>query len=210
MRALNKGSKLALNSENLADMPRSGEGIAAALNALDVEGKLDVEEEAQDLFDTSPLLAAQPTLAPVRARGRKPGSLNRTTDEWRNYWLRHYRSPLLWLGDLITADPFALHQAIRAADGNEEGARRVSLLDVINLQRGAAEALAPYLHRKQPIAIDGGEDKQLPVIQQLIVGADAVARIFPQRTENADDLAYTPVEVADAKSHDDDEGGVSG
>lgn len=192
---------------NLAEgLPLDPGGIAASLDALGVEGRIDHGQEQVDLFASSPLFASTEgqALRPVRGAGRPPGALNKTTDDWRAYWLRHYRSPLLLLGDLITADPFKLHKAIRDADVRAGVEREVSVMDVIALQRGAATDIAPYVHRKQPIAIDGGEDKALPLIVMATLDPSQMRSAIAQAAEMAGDLQLVPAllegEVAAEKS----------
>lgn len=211
---LKNGAILAEEAKNGQSAPPSLDpaGIGAALDALDVEGRIDFEAEQVELFESSPLFAAKgakATLAPVRARGRPPGSLNKTTDDWRNFFLRHNRSPLFWLGDLVASNPVELLKLVRDVDG--EDGRAISLLDVIALQRGAAEALAPYLHRKQPIAIDAGEDKPLPLFQLVQVMPGAIgAQVAGNAGEIGAAFEVVGNEVAQAKSHDGDEAGLSG
>ncbi|GIK50347.1 MAG: hypothetical protein BroJett013_30440 [Alphaproteobacteria bacterium] len=210
---IKNGVKLAIEGEKLAAMPLDPAGIGAALGALDVEGKLDVEAEQVDLFASSPLFAGDRVLQPVRGAGRPPGARNKTTEEWKAFWLRHYRSPLLFLGDLISANPFQLHAAIRAADGAAGVEREISVMDVINLQRGAAADVAPFVHRKQPIAIDAGDDKSVPLIAMFQLDPASLQHAIAQAAENAGELALVPAplegEVAAAKSQPQGEGGAS-
>jgi hypothetical protein len=200
------------NLEKLAAMPLDPAGLSAAVGSMVDDNRVDWEAEQAELFASAPL-AASGDYKPAKRMGRPPGALNKTTDEWRAYFLRHYRSPLFFLGDLIAADPFALHAAIVDADQGAGLERSVSVLAVINAQRAAAEALAPYVHRKQPIAIDAGEDKSVPLIQMVQVGADGLAALFPQRAGIAQEFDAMPAadgdEVASAKSPAGDEGGPS-
>lgn len=195
-----------------AAAPRTPDGLEAALASLEPDARLEAEAESGDLFAGSPL-HGRADLRPVRGRGRPPGSLNKTTDEWRAYFLRHYRSPLLTLGDLIAADPLALHGAIVAADQAVGGKGEVSLLAVLQLQLGAATALAPYVHRKQPIAIDAGEDKDVPLIAQFILDAASLARA-QRPAAGAPVVDVEPVaetaEVAGQKSQNPGGDGLSG
>lgn len=196
--------------------PLDPAGLPAAVEALAPEGRLDAAAEQAELFETSPLLgdpARGEDLVPLKRRGRPPGALNKTTDDWKNYLLRNFRSPLIALAELATADPFALTRAIRAADKENRCDRDVSVMEVIVLQKAAAAELAPFVHRKQPIAIDAGEDKPLPMIQQLIVGADGVRALFPEKHAYSDASDVEPLaieaEVAPKKSHVSQEEGPS-
>lgn len=191
--------------------PLDPSGIAPALASLEAERRLDPGREQDELFASSPLFASSAALRPVRGRGRPPGAQNKTTDEWRAYFLRSYRSPMFALGDLVASDPIALLEAIRKADGDD--GRAVSLLDVLNLQRACASDLMAYLHRKQPIAIDGGEDKQMPLIAQFVLDAGTAMQIWgggAQSVEAEAESAFVVQsdegEVAAAKSQHPGEG----
>ena len=148
-------------------MPRDGEGLGAAVGALAPEGKLEDEVSQEDLFAASPLLGREDAgaLVPQRARGRPAGAQNKTTQAWRDWLLKHYRSPLLGLADLASADPIALAELLAC-----------TRLEAVRLVKDAQAELAPYLHRKQPIAIDAGEDKSLPLIVFDLAG---LQRAYP-------------------------------
>lgn len=200
---------MSLDPSVLATMPTDGAGLATAL--AEVADRPPADDQQLDLFASSPLAAGDrdKVFSYVRGRGRPPGSSNKSTDDWRNFLLQRVRSPLLFMADLISADPFALAEAIRKSDARDEAAE-VSVLAIIQLQRQAAADLAPYLHRKQPIAIDAGEDKPMPTIHQVIVQG---VQYFAQGADKAHVLDIEPIpadaEVAGGKSHEPGEQGAS-
>jgi len=112
--------------------------------------------------------------------GRPAGSPNKKTVALKAYYqARGFRDPIAYLGEIVSADPVALWQwmleqqlphAKRAKNGELQGLP--SLTDVISLQAKAAAELAPYLHGKAPIRIEG-DDKALPVLI-LDLGSDQV------------------------------------
>jgi hypothetical protein len=201
-----------LGAEALASLPRDPSGLPAALDRLDPGAPPGAAQETADLFAGSSLFGGDQgaaLLAKSRKGGRPAGSTNKTTDAWRDFILANYRSPLLFLADFIAADAFALHEALRDADRAQGvGDRETRLIDVLALQKQAAESLAAYVHRKQPIAIDAGEDKPLPSIQQVIVQGEAAQAIFGPNAGKtmASLLAHVPFEEAVAGEQSQDAG----
>lgn len=150
--------------------PLDTNGLKVALAEAAAADDAAFAAEQADLFAGSALA----TVVAKRPAHRPPGAQNHSTKAWRDWFLRQYRSPILALADLYSADPIQLLEAIRAKDATLE--RSVSLHAVLQLQRDAAVAVLPYVHRKQPLAIDGGEDKPLPSINFVTVaGAQLVA-----------------------------------
>lgn len=134
-------------------------GIASALD--DVE----IGEPPGESVEQLPLIPASEVAASIgeaiaastpRGPGRPPGSPNKRTKAWTDYILSRYQSPLVVLaetysrkiGDLVTeldCDP----------------------LEAFKLQLDAARALAPYVHQKQPIAVDTSNIGAIPLVIQL-------------------------------------------
>lgn len=77
-----------------------------------------------------------------RAPGRPQGSVNKRTAEWVEYIETRYRSPLIFLAEAFNRPAIAL-----AAELGCEP------LEAFKLQVDAAKNLAPYLHQKQPLAV---------------------------------------------------------
>lgn len=113
-------------------------------------------DQAPDLFADKPLLELHEQVAegeggqlvgigePVRrGPGRPAGSRNRRTARMVDYILARYRSPLLGMAEICNAPVRQLAAALGC-----------SLLDALKVQQTAQRDLAPYLHQKQPTAID--------------------------------------------------------
>lgn len=81
-------------------------------------------------------------------RGRPPGSRNRRTVQWCEFILRRYASPLEVLAQMTVA-PI---DELRAALG-------CTALEAFQEKRHAATALAPFLHQRQPLALNITERK---------------------------------------------------
>lgn len=89
-----------------------------------------------------------------RKPGRPKGAKNKSTKEWIEYYLNTIKeSPLIFLGRIYTEKTDLL-------------ARRLSCKreDALKMQIGAANAVLPYVHQKQPIAIETTSE-ELPTIQ---------------------------------------------
>ncbi|MGJ0393025.1 MAG: hypothetical protein ACR650_09745 [Methylocystis sp.] len=110
---------------------------------------------------------SNPFRMPQRRGGSRKGSPNRRTEDFRRYYASlGLADPLLFLGHLISA---------KTADvARELGCKPVQALEV---QRKAAEGLAPYLHSKQPTKVDveGAEGLPVLVVQQFEGGAQQLA-----------------------------------
>lgn len=88
-----------------------------------------------------------------RSAGRPKGAKNKSTKEWVEYFLNRCKSPLMFLGQVITEDTETLARKMCA-----------NRIEVLKVQVGAANALLPYIHQKQPLAIENIGD-ELPTIQ---------------------------------------------
>ena len=124
------------------------------------------DQQAPDLFaennvpaevpDTSSkreaLLEDSAGLEIKRTAGRPKGAKNKSTKEWIEYFLAHHKSPLMFLGSIIS-------------ESTEDLARRTCAdrLDTLKVQVAAANALLPYIHQKQPLAVEV-KSEELPTI----------------------------------------------
>lgn len=90
----------------------------------------------------------------TRGAGRPPGARNLSTEAWRDMYLRNFRSPLWVLGSAYSRPTQVL--------AHELG---LKLGEAYKLQQDAAIAALPYIHQKQPTAIDLGDAK----IVQLVI-----------------------------------------
>ena len=105
---------------------------------IDIEDVLGLPQRAVDTTgEASP-----------RARGRPPGARNRRTVEWCEYLLARYTSPLEVLAQISVA---------RVADLMRD--LQCNALEALQEKRHAAIALAPFLHSRQPLAVQISERK---------------------------------------------------
>lgn len=124
----------------------SGEKAAVQI-ALDAGAPdpMQVDEEQLELDDLLglPETSAVISLREKRGRGRPPNARNRRTVEMVDFLLKRYASPLEVLAQIATARVDELSVTL--------GCKK---LEALQEKRLAAIALIPYVHQKQPTAID--------------------------------------------------------
>jgi hypothetical protein len=140
-------------------------GLATAVELAGGIGELGSEGGDQvELFEPDAPLPMPPAARGKSGPqgGRPKGARNRSTQEWRQYLLGRYRSPLVFLLEAYSRTPAELaaqlglykyHEGklVRGADGEpvlETG-------EAFKRQVEAAVAALPYLHQRLPIAIEG-------------------------------------------------------
>lgn len=101
-----------------------------------------------------PIFNEAASLGVDKRPGRPKGAKNKSTKEWVDFFLSKVKeSPLIALGRLYS-------------ENTELLARRLCCkrLDALKMQVAAANAVLPYVHQKQPIAIETSSE-ELPTIQ---------------------------------------------
>lgn len=139
--------------------PASGLGTAVAVIQAATGGMGEpaaaVEQPPLPLEPSSAVreIAANTDSSP-RGPGRPPGSKNKRTEEWVEFILSRYRSPLVVLAEVYSRSVVEL--------AKELGCDR---LEAFDRQLQAARVLAPYLHQAQPqaVRIDGKGILQLVI-----------------------------------------------
>ena len=122
----------------------AGEKTAAAL-AIGERPLTDQAEEQLDLEDLLglPQTAALVDLQARRGPGRPAGARNRRTTEFADYLLSRYASPMEVLAQVAVARVDELAAQLGCTK-----------LEALQEKRLAAIALVPYLHQKQPLAVN--------------------------------------------------------
>lgn len=131
-------------------------GLVAALQALDARGELPAAAEQAELWEEA---AAELPLRPARSPkgGRPQGARNRATREWMEFFLARYRSPLVGLAEVYSRPARQLAEELGC-----------DLLEAGKLQLAAMQALLPYVHQKQPMAIEAaGKTRGLLILGDL-------------------------------------------
>lgn len=150
-----------------ADLPTETTGLQTAVAEAQADAGLPYDRspgEQACFFGLSQVeegKTARELGSPVRGKGRPPGAKNKSTEAWREFILSQFPSPLQGLAHI------AFRPLREMAD--ELGAKAPTfdqLMECLKVQIACMKELAPYLHSKQPIAIDGGEHGLI----QLIIG----------------------------------------
>lgn len=150
-----------------ADLPTETTGLQTAVAEAQADAGLPCDRspgEQASFFGLSPIESGEKARelgSPVRGKGRPPGAKNKSTEAWREFILSQFPSPLQGLA----------HVAFRPLRDMavELGAKHPTfdqMMECLKVQIACMKELAPYLHSKQPIAIDGGEHGLI----QLIIG----------------------------------------
>lgn len=173
----------------------SGEanGLATVLQLLGTRGEVVGDGAPQaEMFenDAAPLpLPAKGVSGPKG--GRPAGARNKSTEEWCRYLLSQHRSPLTVLAGIYSrplaelvdelqamADKHAREEKRVHEDGTAgivRHALHVSPLEVLRMQMQAAQAVAPYLHKQQPKALEIDARPRGVVVIGDIEGAEDVS-----------------------------------
>lgn len=132
------------NGLKLALPPGAGAAVAAALERAGA-ARPAVPPEQLPLLEVAAPAEPAPAAPPPGERsrgGRPPGAKNRRTEEWTEYLLSRYRSPLV-----VLAETYSRPVEVLAA---ELGITRA---EAFKMQLTAARELAPYVHERQAIAV---------------------------------------------------------
>ena len=93
--------------------------------------------------------------------GRPAGSLNRRTEDFANYILTNFTSPLIGMAQTYSRPVEELAKDLGC-----------DLLEAHKLQLDCMKALAPYVHQKMPVAVQGvGDAMPMLVVVAPEVGA---------------------------------------
>lgn len=120
-------------------------GLSAALDTLTVGDVPGADDGEQGELLPLPLTPAAEIAEARGAKrpGRPPGAKNRRTEDWANYILARYASPLLFMAETYSR---SVHEL-----AGELGCERD---DALKIQLACADKLAPYIHSKMPIAVE--------------------------------------------------------
>lgn len=135
--------------------------------------QMDLLEDLIGFRETVTLSDARANRA-AAVKGRPLGSKNKRTIEWAEYLLSRYSSPLEVLAQIATMSIEELVAGLRCTK-----------LEALQEKRLAAIALLPYVHAKQPVAIDFTKRQ---IVTLVIVEPEVPAEV-----------AQTPVLELDAK-----------
>lgn len=151
-----------------------------------VPGAQPAEQLPLVAFDNSPadVAARDENGSGPRGRGRPPGAQNRSTKAWTEFLLARYRSPLEGLAEIAFTPTGELGDRLLGMTGEAPGTRLTyeRVVELLKIQLGAMKELAPYLHKKQPIEIDGGDAGLI----NLFIGNNVVGHVAAKEATNFD------------------------
>lgn len=169
-------------------------GIVAALEALGARGELPAASEQAELWEEAD---AQLPVKPARSPkgGRPQGARNRSTKEWMEFLLAKYRSPLIGLAELYSRPVGDLARDFEC-----------DLLEAGRIQVAAMQALLPYVHQKQPVAIEAaGKTVGVLILGDLGAlddGGGALALPLAPHEQNQQVIEHEPAKSDVGKSDD--------
>lgn len=119
-------------------------GLSAVLAEMDASGAAPAAEPEQlDLVGLPPPRPGARFVDKPRGAGRPPGARNKRTQAWADFLLARYASPLEVLMQIATAPVDELVAKLGCKP-----------LEALGEKRLAAIGALPYLHQRQPLAID--------------------------------------------------------
>ena len=138
-----------------------------------------------------------------RGKGRPAGSKNKNTEEWRNFLMSKYRSPLEVLAETYSRSISDLAEELGYLRRDSEGRvlrspKPEEFEGLLKIQLQCAKEIAPYLHQKMPQAIDTGENG----LMQLIINTGGAT------AKQVDDAGVMNLNFIDVESEENQE--VSG
>lgn len=172
-------------------MSNGSEGLTTVLTLLGVRADTPADAGAaqDDLFEASDAPLPLPVLGERGKSGPKGGRPanvpNKSTEAWARMFLGQHRSPLMVLGNIMSQDTEALtdhlqriaakHRRLKSRTSSDKGTAEawdevlIDPLAVLKVQVAAAIAVAPYLHKQQPKAIEVAETKRGVVIMSDVI-----------------------------------------
>ncbi|MCK4944780.1 MAG: hypothetical protein KAS59_00775 [Alphaproteobacteria bacterium] len=156
-------------------------GLKTAVNEILEPEKVPPGSRLAAQLELMPLPLDAVDLPATGKRGGRPkGSKNKNTEAWQEFLLSRYSSPLEGLAQVISMPVADLARLL--------GCKKI---DAFKCQLTAMATLAPYLHQKMPLAIDGGEHGLVSlIINAGAAGAAATAEdnsiidVLPDVEEN--------------------------
>lgn len=106
--------------------------------------------------------------------GRPPGSRNKRSEDWARFILSRFKSPLVVLAEIASADLGRIAQELE-----------VEPATALGIKMRAAESLAPYLHEKRPQAVELPDGAGLTVVIQTGEAQQAGRTIEAQPLEES-------------------------
>ncbi len=175
-----------------------GSGMATALALAGGAGAMPADGQQDELFGEdhdAPMPLAPSARPTARKAGRPAGSRNRSTREMVELFLSRYQPPLMVCGEIYTRSPAELARELGmvrevdvvppgmeiistiperiGAEGQLIAPKRFVVWDLeaaFRLQCDARDAALPYVHQRQPLAIEAkGNARGLLIMGDMTV-----------------------------------------
>ncbi len=156
------------------------DGLVAALEVLGAAPEVPAGAEQLALLPDA-------VTGEAGSSGRPKGARNRRTQEWVDYLLARHRAPLEALAEVLTQGP----EALRAELGCER-------LEAFDRWLRVAEALLPYLHQKQPMAIQADGGSVLPIVLGVTAEGARAMGVDPRGSTVIEIVSDQSVSAVDA------------
>ncbi len=130
---------------------------AAGENPAPAPFRFFTEAEQLDLLRGKDGRLPKDALRQVRqaqGRGRPEGARNKRNEKIAKWFIEKFGDPLSALGEIMNSPLDVLYEQMVLAQGGEAKGKRVTGRDAIDLKMTAIREALPYIHGKQPIAID--------------------------------------------------------
>ena len=89
-----------------------------------------------------------------QGRGRPEGARNKRNEKVAKWFIERFGDPLTALGEIMNSPLDVLYEQMVLAQGGEAKGKRVTGRDALEIKLRAINDVLPYIHGKQPIAID--------------------------------------------------------
>lgn len=89
-----------------------------------------------------------------RGRGRPQGARNLRNAKLAKWFVQQFGDPLAVLGEIMVMPTDILYEQMILAQGGENKRKRVTGKDAFDMRMAAAKEVMPYIHGKQPVAIE--------------------------------------------------------
>lgn len=137
-------------------MSSDGSSLFGALQDAAQGSFFPSAEEIDALADKNGRLPANAMrqIRQARGRGRPLGARNQRNAKMAKWFVQQFGDPVSVLGEIMSMPTDVLYQQMILAQGGEFKGKRVTGKDAFDLRMAAAKEIMPYIHGKQPIAIE--------------------------------------------------------
>ncbi|KPH59176.1 hypothetical protein ADT71_23835 [Novosphingobium sp. ST904] len=135
-----------------------------------------------------------------QGRGRPRGARNKRSEKIAKWFIAQYGDPLVALGEIMNTPIDVIYEQMILAQGGEAKGKRVTGRDAMEFRKSAILDVLPYIHGKQPIAVDFNGKADAVI---FIPGLNAPAGFTrDQLTDATEKLGIEAIEAAGIRLDD--------